>query len=95
MDSVDVYDYLTRGINPTGVRLQAGDVVFVPVHGGLAKLAGKVKRPAVYELKPNETLRDALQFAGGFDPRRRPGAGDHPPHASSRPPATDRAAPAW
>ena len=68
VDSVDVYDYLTRGINPSGVRLQAGDVVFVPVHGGLAKLAGKVKRPAVYELKPNETLRDALHFAGGFDP---------------------------
>ena len=42
--------------------------MFVPVHGGLAKLAGKVKRPAVYELKPNETLRDALHFAGGFDP---------------------------
>jgi len=47
VDSVDVYDYLTRGINPSGVRLQAGDVVFVPVHGGLAKVAGKVKRPAV------------------------------------------------
>ena len=68
VDSVDVYDYLTRGINPSGVRLQAGDVVFVPVHGGLAKLAGKVKRPAVYELRPNETLRDALRYAGGFDP---------------------------
>ncbi|HEU4953944.1 MAG TPA: polysaccharide biosynthesis/export family protein, partial [Gemmatimonadales bacterium] len=68
VDSVDVYDYLTRGINPSVVRLQAGDVVFVPVHGGLAKLAGKVKRPAVYELKPSETLRDALRYAGGFDP---------------------------
>jgi polysaccharide export outer membrane protein len=68
VDSVDVYDYLTRGINPSGVRLQAGDVVFVPVHGGLAKVAGKVKRPAVYELRPEETLRDAIRFAGGFDP---------------------------
>lgn len=68
VDSVDVYDYLTRGINPSGVRLQAGDVVFVPVHGGLAKVAGKVKRPAVYELRPDETLRDLIRFAGGFDP---------------------------
>ena len=68
MDSVDVYDYLTRGINPSGVRLQAGDVVFVPVHGALAKVAGKVKRPAVYELRPEETLRDAIRYAGGFDP---------------------------
>ena len=68
VDSVDVYDYLTRGINPSGVRLQAGDVVFVPVHGALAKVAGKVKRPAVYELRPEETLRDAIRYAGGFDP---------------------------
>jgi len=68
VDSVDVYDYLTQGINPTSPRLQSGDVVFVPVHGGFAKLAGKVNRPAVYELRPNETLRDLIRYAGGFDP---------------------------
>ncbi|MGH7579113.1 MAG: SLBB domain-containing protein [Gemmatimonadales bacterium] len=68
VDSVDVYDYLTQGINPTGPRLQSGDVVFVPVHGGYARLAGKVKRPAIYELRPNETLRDLVRYAGGFDP---------------------------
>lgn len=68
VDSLDVYDYLTSGINPTGVRLQAGDVVFVPVHGGYAKVAGKVKRPAIYELRPDESLRDLVGFAGGFDP---------------------------
>ncbi len=68
VDSVDVYDYLTQGVNPTRPRLQSGDVVFVPVHGGFAKLAGKVNRPAVYELRPNETLRDLIQYAGGFDP---------------------------
>jgi protein involved in polysaccharide export with SLBB domain len=68
VDSVDVYDYLTQGINPTLSRLQSGDVVFVPVHGGFAKLAGKINRPAIYELRPNETLRDLVRFAGGFDP---------------------------
>ncbi len=68
VDSVDVYEYLTRGINPTGVRLESGDVVFVPVHRGFAKVAGKVKRPAIYELIPGETLRDAIDYAGGFDP---------------------------
>ncbi len=68
VDSVDVYEYLTRGINPTRVRLETGDVVFVPVHGGLAKITGKVKRPAIYELLPTETLRDAIEYAGGFDP---------------------------
>jgi polysaccharide export outer membrane protein len=68
VDSIDVYDYLTKGINPSGVRLQAGDVVFVPVHGGMVEVAGKVKRPAIYEMLPDETLRDVIGYAGGFDP---------------------------
>ena len=40
----------------------------MPVHGGYAKVVGKVLRPAVYELRPTETLRDVIGFAGGFDP---------------------------
>lgn len=68
VDSIDVYDYLLRGINRSDVRLQTGDVVFVPVHGGFTKVAGKVIRPAIYELRPDETLRDVIGFAGGFDP---------------------------
>jgi polysaccharide export outer membrane protein len=31
-------------------------------------VAGEVNRPAIYELQPNETLRDLIQFAGGFGP---------------------------
>lgn len=68
VDSLDLYDYLTSGKNPTNIRLQTGDVVFVPVHGGFAAVAGKVLRPAIYEVRPGETLRDAIAFAGGFDP---------------------------
>ncbi len=68
VDSLDLYEYLLHGGNPTDIRLQTGDVVFVPVHGGFAAVAGKVLRPAIYELRPGETLRDAIAFAGGFDP---------------------------
>jgi polysaccharide export outer membrane protein len=68
VDSLDLYEYLVHGINPTDIRLQTGDVVFVPVHGGFASVVGKVTRPAIYELRPSETLRDAIAFAGGFDP---------------------------
>ncbi len=68
VDSLDIYEYLVHGVNPTRVRLENGDVVFVPVHGGLAAVAGRVLRPAIYELLPDETLRDAIAFAGGFDP---------------------------
>jgi polysaccharide biosynthesis/export protein len=68
LDSLDLYDYLLHGSNPTDIRLQSGDVVFVPVHGGFASVTGKVIRPAIYELRPGETLRDAIAFAGGFQP---------------------------
>jgi polysaccharide biosynthesis/export protein len=68
VDSLDLYDYLVHGSNPTEIRLQTGDVVFVPVHGNFASVTGRVTRPAIYELRPDETLRDAIAFAGGFDP---------------------------
>jgi polysaccharide export outer membrane protein len=65
---IDVYDYLLHGINDSETRLQNGDVVFVPVHSGFVKIAGEVTRPAVYEMLPQETLRDLIDFAGGFGP---------------------------
>jgi protein involved in polysaccharide export with SLBB domain len=68
IDSLDVYDYLLQGINRSDLRLESGDVVFVPVHGGFVELAGEVTRPAIYELRPHETLRELIQFAGGFGP---------------------------
>lgn len=67
VDTMDVYDYLLRGEVPTDIRLQSGDVVFVPVRGGLVKVAGRVVRPAIYEIKAGETLRDVIEFAGGYD----------------------------
>jgi polysaccharide biosynthesis/export protein len=68
VDSLDLYDYLLHGINSSEVRLQTSDVVFVPVHGPFVKLAGEVTRPAVYELRAGETLRQLIDFAGGFGP---------------------------
>lgn len=68
VSALDIYEYLLHGINASDVRLQNGDVVFVPVHSGFVKVAGEVTRPAVYEVLPRETLRDLIQFAGGFGP---------------------------
>jgi protein involved in polysaccharide export with SLBB domain len=67
VDSLDLYDYLLRGDNRHDARLENGDVVFVPVHQTQVKLTGAIIRPAIYELKGGETLRDLLQAAGGFD----------------------------
>jgi polysaccharide biosynthesis/export protein len=65
---LDLYDYLLRGDTRSDVRLETGDVVFVPVHGTRAEVAGAVVRPAIYELKPGEALTDLLKAAGGFRP---------------------------
>lgn len=64
--TLDVYDYLLRGDASRDVRLETGDVVFVPVHGARVRVVGEVTRPATYELRPNETLSDVIQAAGGF-----------------------------
>lgn len=66
--TLDVYDYLLRGDNSGDVRLENGDVLFVRTHGPRVRVTGEVLRPATYELRPNETLRDALRAAGGFKP---------------------------
>jgi polysaccharide export outer membrane protein len=64
--TLDVYDYLLRGDASQDVRLQQGDVVFVPVHGARVRVDGEVTRQATYELKSGETLADALRAAGGL-----------------------------
>ncbi len=62
----DLYDYLLRGDPRADIRLDTGDVVFVPVHGTRVEVSGAVVRPAIYELKSGETLAELLRAAGGF-----------------------------
>jgi polysaccharide export outer membrane protein len=66
VDTLDVYDYLLNGNTAHDVRLNNSDLVFVPIHGPRARVVGEVARPATYEMRPGETLADALRFAGGF-----------------------------
>ncbi|MGQ0649197.1 MAG: SLBB domain-containing protein [Gemmatimonadaceae bacterium] len=63
---LDVYAYLLRGDATGDVRLESGDVVFVPTHGPQAKVRGAVLRPATYELKAGESMADMIASAGGF-----------------------------
>jgi polysaccharide export outer membrane protein len=66
VDVLDMYDYLVRGDASHDVRLQSGDIIFVPVHGPRARLVGEVIRPATYELKAGDGLAQLLEAAGGF-----------------------------
>ena len=64
--TVDLYDYLMRGDKSGDIRLDQGDVIFVPIAGPRVTVTGSVNRPAIFELKPGETLSDVLRFAGGI-----------------------------
>jgi protein involved in polysaccharide export with SLBB domain len=66
VDTLDVYDYLLNGNTAHDARLSNGDLVFIPIHGPRVRIVGEIARPATYEMKSNETLADALRFAGGF-----------------------------
>ena len=66
--TIDLYEYLLHGTVTNDVRLQPGDVIFVPVHGPRVTIAGEVMRPGIYELKPGETLSDLISLAGGLTP---------------------------
>ncbi len=63
----DLYDLLLKGDASDDRILQSGDVVFIPARGDMVTVKGQVKRPALYELKGDETLEDALHFAGGSE----------------------------
>jgi polysaccharide export outer membrane protein len=65
---VDLYDYLLGRDTSNGIRLEQNDRVFVPIVGPQVSIDGLVRRPAVYELKQGEQLRDLLTFAGGPRP---------------------------
>ena len=68
LSSLDLYDYLLAGDTRGDIRLESGDVVFVPLHGTRARIEGAVVRPAIYEVEAGETLADLIRDAGGLRP---------------------------
>src|SRR5690606_25860417 len=66
--TLDLYDYLVRGLAPGDDRREHGDIVFVPVAERRVEIDGAVVRPGIYEILPDEDLRDLLRFAGGVQP---------------------------
>lgn len=63
---IDIYGYLFEGKTDGNIRLQEGDVIIVPPYGTLVNIEGNVRRPMYYEIKPGETVKDLINYAGGF-----------------------------
>ena len=63
---LDFYDLLLNGNRKADQLVQADDVLHVGPIGPQVGVIGSVNRAAIFELKPNETMADALRMAGGF-----------------------------
>ncbi len=66
ISKIDVYDFITKGIQKNDIRLQDQDVIYIPVFEKRVEMQGEIKEPALFELKNNETLLELINFAGGF-----------------------------
>ncbi len=64
--TVDLYGLLLRGESKGDVRLGTDYRVFVPPVYGIASVRGDVRRPARYEVKPEDTVADLMHYAGGL-----------------------------
>lgn len=68
IEEVDAYDLLLHGVRSGLQRLENGDTLLVPPVGPEATIDGMVRRPAIYELRDETSLAEALELAGGILP---------------------------
>ena len=65
--TLDLYELLLRGDTRGDVRLQPGDAIFVPPIGASVTVDGEVRRPAIYEVRTEESVADLVALAGGLN----------------------------
>lgn len=65
VEEVDLYDLMLKGVSSGEVHIESGDSILVPPIGPQVTVAGKVRRPAIYELRKEQTLDQILELAGG------------------------------
>jgi protein involved in polysaccharide export with SLBB domain len=68
VQTLDLYKLLLEGDTSQDAPLRSGDVVFIPPVGSTAGVDGEVRRPAMYEFLPGETISELVAFAGGLKP---------------------------
>jgi polysaccharide export outer membrane protein len=62
---LDLYQLLLQGDTSGDISLMAGDVVFIPTVGTTVGIRGEVSRPAIYELKNEQSIAEIISLAGG------------------------------
>jgi protein involved in polysaccharide export with SLBB domain len=72
--NLDLYDLLIKGDTSGDERLQPGDVILIPPIGPTVGVGGAVRRPAIYELRGESSVSEAIGLAGGLKPVAFPAA---------------------
>ena len=62
----DLYNFLLKSDLTKNLLLQDGDVIRVNPYTTRVSLKGAVKKPAIFDVKGNETAADIISYAGGF-----------------------------
>lgn len=63
--TLDLYDLLLNGNSQNDAQLRSDDVVFIPPAEKMVGIDGEIKRPAIYELKTENTVAELIDLAGG------------------------------
>lgn len=63
--TIDLYDFLVYG-KQSNLRLRDQDAIKVLPYRNRVTMTGEIKNPAIFEMKPGETLKELIEFAGGF-----------------------------
>ena len=62
----DLYDFLLKSDLSKNLLLQDGDVIRVNPYQTRVTINGAVKKPALFDVKPNESAADIIRYAGGY-----------------------------
>jgi protein involved in polysaccharide export with SLBB domain len=66
VSTLDVYEFMLNGDAKGNIRLQDQDIIKVGSYQNRVELKGQVKREGLFEITKNESIKDVLNFAGGF-----------------------------
>lgn len=67
VSTLDLYDVITKGYSKGDMLLKDQDIIQVGPYVSRIAMEGNLKRNGLFELLPNESVTNALNFAGGFD----------------------------
>jgi protein involved in polysaccharide export with SLBB domain len=64
---IDLYQFMQYGDQKQMMSLKDNDVIRIPAYKSRLEIKGQAKRPGIFEPTPNESFKNILEYAGGFD----------------------------